>query len=652
MLPLDVVLEYVSDSIPLPDPVEFKMDPPAIFISQSPAILVNIDGKPLFGEIKETELEYVLNTNWDILKLKERDRLFLRNENQWLTATSIDGDWVKATVIPQAFSQLPEDENWKSVKDTLDQHAAGLAKEVPKVFVSQKPAELILIQGSVKLDPVGRGSLSIVANTSSDLFYHGSENKYYYLVSGRWFSTPSLNNAVWTHTSDLPEEFQDIPEDHPAATVRANVPGTKEAQKAVLETQIPQTAVVDREMAEVDVFYAGEPEFRPTGVAGVTYAVNTSFSVIKVEDKYYVCHDAVWFVSDKPEGPWEVATNVPDSVYTIPPDIPVYNVTQVKVYDYSPVYVTFGFTYGYYGCYPYYGSVIWGTGWYYDPWYYYPPYGYPYYYYPYPYTYGCAAWYNSNTGMYGRAGFAYGPYGGVGRGAAYNPETGTFARGRAAWGPYNGVASGWAYSPRTGIAAATRQNYDAYSAWGESVLRRDDNWLHTKSYRDARGAIMGYESSRGGQGVIIGDGDNRTAIGRGGDGGNTFVGRNGNVFRKDENGWSRHENGDWTPITMPDNLQGRIDGIDREQLNSQLQVSREQLSQNLSNRGFTAEDIKSARNNSWNSRNYTEVIQLERDWNARSRGNQQFQNYQRNYSGGSFGGGGRSGGFGNRSFRR
>ena len=35
-----------------------------------------------------------------------------------------------------------------------------------------------------------------------------------------------------------------------------------------------------------------------------------------------------------------------------------------------------------------------------------------------PYTYGAGAWYNPATGVYGRASYYYGPYGGVGRGAA------------------------------------------------------------------------------------------------------------------------------------------------------------------------------------------------------------------------------------------
>ena len=61
-------------------------------------------------------------------------------------------------------------------------------------------------------------------------------------------------------------------------------------------------------------------------------ASNTSNDVIKVGDKYYLCLDGVWFVSDSPEGTWKVTHEVPSSIYTIPPSNPLYYVRYVYVY--------------------------------------------------------------------------------------------------------------------------------------------------------------------------------------------------------------------------------------------------------------------------------------------------------------------------------
>ena len=95
------------------------------------------------------------------------------------------------------------------------------------------------------------------------------------------------------------------------------------------------------------------------------------------------------------------------------------HVTHVKVYDSDPSSVSMGYTSGYYGSYVSYGVVVYGSGWYYPPYYYYNPYYYNYpIYYPYPHSYGAGAWYNPNTGTYGRGARAYGPYGGAGFGSA------------------------------------------------------------------------------------------------------------------------------------------------------------------------------------------------------------------------------------------
>jgi hypothetical protein len=52
----------------------------------------------------------------------------------------------------------------------------------------------------------------------------------------------------------------------------------------------------------------------------------------------------------------------------IPPSCPVYNVRYVYVYDTTPDVVYMGYLPGYVGCYPYYGTVVYGTGYRYKPW--------------------------------------------------------------------------------------------------------------------------------------------------------------------------------------------------------------------------------------------------------------------------------------------
>src|SRR5262249_18409487 len=48
-------------------PVAVKTDPPQIFYSKSPAILLMVDGQPVLGPIAKTNLQFVVNANWNIV---------------------------------------------------------------------------------------------------------------------------------------------------------------------------------------------------------------------------------------------------------------------------------------------------------------------------------------------------------------------------------------------------------------------------------------------------------------------------------------------------------------------------------------------------------------------------------------------------------
>jgi len=83
--------------------------------------------------------------------------------------------------------------------------------------------------------------------------------------------------------------------------------------------QAPHKAEVNRSAVTVEVKYSGDPQFQPIENTGVAYAVNTPADVFLVQNKYYCCQQAVWFVAPGPTGPWAVADTIPASIYTIPP---------------------------------------------------------------------------------------------------------------------------------------------------------------------------------------------------------------------------------------------------------------------------------------------------------------------------------------------
>ncbi len=519
--------------------VDVKNDPPKIFFSNKPAVLVIFDGKPILSPIKDSDLKFVVNTNWDLFYLEKTKMAYLRNEKSWMQAPVLEGPYIPVEKLPDEFKKLPKDENWKEVKENVPGKKIK-AEEAPVVFVSEEPAEMILTTGAPSYQPIPQTNLVWVNNTESDLIFSPADGYYYYLVSGRWFKTKSLENGPWVFaTPSLPEDFKKIPGEHAIGNLKASIPGTKEAEEAVIQASIPQTAKVSKkEIKAPQVTYAGgKPDFQPIEKTTLLRAVNSPDDVIQVKDEYYLCYEGIWFVSKSPTGPWTVAEKIPAEIYTIPPSSPAYNTTYVTVQeddDNTDEWVTVAVAAGFFGTMIAADCVMWGTGWYYPPytWYggYYPTY------YPYYHSYGAAAWYNPYTGTFGRGAGVYGPYGGVGYGARYNPSTGTYARGAAAYGPYGARGYAEAYNPRTGTAARTRQGSNYYGSWGSTAVRRGDDWVRSSHLSGQEGGGMRYKTSNGNQGFVGHNGDD------------LYAGRDGNVYKRTDNGWQNYENGNWNNV--------------------------------------------------------------------------------------------------------
>ena len=549
---LDRILAYIDVKDVKPRQVEVSMEPPPILVSTQPAILVILDGKPLPVDIEKTDLQKIVNTNWDLFFDKDEKRYYLRNDQVWLSAKALEDAWMPVTKLPKSFTKLPDSEEY------LELRRAALSPKKPTavslVLVVYKPSELILLSGEPVLTPVPETQLMWVSNCEGDLFFDSAARNYYLLTSGRWFRTPDLKSQRWeAATTSLPADFAKIPADHPRAHVLAAVPGTRQAELAVLAASIPEKGELDRKSATAKVDYVGDPKFDQIAGTNMSYAVNTPNDVIKIGESYYLCFQGAWFIGTSANGPWVVTDKVPDEIYTIPTNSPKHNVTYVQVYESTPETVTYGYTSGYTGMYVSFGVAMWGTGYYYPYYYGYGMYGYPAYWaYPY-YTYGASAWYNPVTGAYGRGSAVYGPYGGYARGAAYNPSTGRYSWGQKAYGPYGGAATGGFYNPSTGGWGASARASNGYQSWGTSVVGRGDKWARGASYSDSRGTVGAIQGSGGGKAIgARGSNGQSGFVGKSGSG-DIYAGRDGNVYKRDQGGgWSKNSgSGSWESVSRP-----------------------------------------------------------------------------------------------------
>ncbi|HVY75384.1 MAG TPA: hypothetical protein VG890_11175 [Puia sp.] len=547
---LERLMADVEQSKPTAQGVDVKNDPPEIFYSASPAILLTVDGDPVLAPIEKLKLEFVVNTNWDLFFDKSGKKYYLLADKVWLASDSLKGPWKQTTKLPKDMQKLPSGQNFDDVKKMVPPPSP--VGSAPQVFFSNKPAELILLNGAPVYTAIQGTQLLYIANTDNDIFLDKATQTFYILLSGRWFKSASFTGP-WEYTSaDLPKDFAKIPENSKKGRVLSSVPGTEQAADAVLLAQIPTTAIVNRAEAEakVQVTYNGEPQFKDIETTNLQYATNTDAKVIRDGDLYYLCFQAVWFMSTTPSGPWKVAESVPKEIYSIPPSSPVYNVTYVVQSNPTPETVESSYTAGYLGMFvlgmTVGACIAFGTGWYYPPFMWWGP-GmlYPVYR-PWPVTYGMGAVYNPWTGGFAAGRVAYGPYGAARSAAWYNPATGRYGRSASVQGWYGGRTAATTYNPWTGGRASTVQGHNAYSQWGSSVASRGNQWVQTGHVTTANGTMAGYRTSNGNAGVIT-HGANGTAIHT--NNGNVYAGHDGNVYKKDAGGgWSQYNrNGGWTP---------------------------------------------------------------------------------------------------------
>jgi hypothetical protein len=462
---------------------------PEFFFSAGPAVLVLIDGKPVMKKVDEG-VSVVENTEYFIAQDDASKKYYLYCADQWFSSDNLETGWEAVSEVPEAVRKA---DNESDAKDKLP------ADGIPKIFVSTKPAELIQSYGTPVLGTIPGTSLSYLKNSDNDLFRDEDDSKLYLLVSGRWF-TADTKEGPWSliKSEDLPEDFRKIPDSSPKANVLASISGTEEAEDAVLESYIPQTATLKREKADLKIEYDGKPVFEPVKSTSLEYAVNTSSSVIKNGAKYYACADGAWFVSDSPDGPWSVCVNVPDEIYKIPPDNPNYNTTFVHVYDYDDNYVNVGYTAGYLGSFVLNGCLVFGTGfayacWAQNRWC------------PRPITYGCRFRYNH-----------------------YSNKWHCYDRYRLRNGRY--VA--WNNRPnplRTQIPPRARGAYLGGNRFANTG----------RSYSASKLALSGL-----GVGAAVAAGRRLGRVSRNKPN-NVYVDKKGNIYRHTLNGWQKREKGKW-----------------------------------------------------------------------------------------------------------
>jgi hypothetical protein len=493
--------------------------PPNIIYSNQPSLLVLIDGEPTLQRNKDWGLDAVVNSPYTIVK--DDRTYYLYGARHWYSAPSAAGPFAYTKSVPHKLKKVENSVDIANETETSYEDSATVADTViSHIFVSTTPAELIQTMGAPQWTPMPGTGLSYAENSSNDIFRDSTNGTLYVLLSGRWFRS-SLLDSGWQYVAAdaLPAGFARIPEGSPKDNVLASVAGTDAAREAILDAQIPQTARVDRKNTQAKATYDGNPQFQPIPGTSMQYAVNSPNPILLYSGSYYEVDDGIWFISSSPTGPWQVSTTRPAEVDLIPPGSPVYNVKFVYIYDVDPDWVDEGYTPGYLSNYIYGPTVVYGTGFYYQPWR-------GAYFYPRPWTWGFNMWYNPWVGWsfgydYGWDWFDWDLGWGFGLGFGAGFWFGGW------WGPlaFRPPYAGW--------------NFYHHGFYGRNSYFDRDEYFHTNNiYRDRPGIVNRHGNER-----VVTD-------------------RNGSIFRRDgQGGWQQRQAGGWRPV----NDEGQRQGLERQE---------------------------------------------------------------------------------------
>lgn len=376
-------LEQLESSFVAPPPPggqaaqALNNSPPEMIFSTQPAVLVYVDGPPVFRAVPGTSLERAINSRALLLKDKNGE-LYLHLLDGYLQAPKLDGPWTVAQKAPdgaaeaesQALSAATPVDLLDGRTDPTNSPPHLTPQNAPMIYTATRPTELILFRGPPDFVPIPGTGLLYVENTTGNVFKSTADQKWYVLLSGRWYRAAS-EQGPWdfVRPDRLPTDFAGIPDDSPKENVKASVPGTTQASEALIANSIPQSAKVPQGTKMGKPQIDGAPILTPIAGTPLSYVANSGTPIIRVDEHtWYACENGVWYDATSLEGPWVAASSVPAVIYTIPPASPLHYLTYVQVYGASPQEVYEGYTPGYLGTEVEDGVVVYGTGYYYPPW--------------------------------------------------------------------------------------------------------------------------------------------------------------------------------------------------------------------------------------------------------------------------------------------
>jgi hypothetical protein len=179
-----------------------------ILFAEEPAILILVDGEPVYRPLAGTDLQRISNTNAFIVR-DSAGIHYLKVLDGWMEAYELIGLWSPAGAVPHAAEVALRRAADSQTIDLLAGEVLGRPGRrlmldgvaAPAIFISTTPAALIVTNGPPRFATAEGSSLEYVQNTTAHVFKEPTDHELYVLISGRWFRA-WRTDGPWQFISD------------------------------------------------------------------------------------------------------------------------------------------------------------------------------------------------------------------------------------------------------------------------------------------------------------------------------------------------------------------------------------------------------------------------------------------------------------------
>jgi hypothetical protein len=178
---------------------------PAIFFAEAPALLIRVDGPPMYRKISGTDLERVMNTSALIVRNTVGIH-YLKVLDGWMESYGLTGNWSPSGVSP--FGEHTRIEVAALTSTAQPFEGSGLDEAPPTVFVATTPATLVVTDGPRRWEKAGGSSLERLVNTDAKVFREPTDQELYVQVDSTWYRAWTIHGPwQFIARSELPADI-------------------------------------------------------------------------------------------------------------------------------------------------------------------------------------------------------------------------------------------------------------------------------------------------------------------------------------------------------------------------------------------------------------------------------------------------------------